>query len=528
MSKELKQLRVFFLEDNPDDIELELYELERTGYRVEYDTARNRREFLEKLPSLHADILLADYSLPDITGFEAIMMITQQEIDLPVILLTGEGNEQVAVDSLQLGAVDYIIKRNMSGLSARVSRALEIWADRKAKKRAESEEIRLQQLVFEKQKMEAIGRLSGGIAHDFNNILTGIMGYSEMSLEDLPVGSDLYKRIETIVSLSRKGAELVNQLLVFSKKIKMEMKEMDFNSFLSETILFVKRIVQETIEIRLDLQKGPLKVKCDTGQFTQVIMNLIVNARDAMDGKGLITIRTKKSFLPDAAGSACAQTPYLCFSVTDTGKGIDGSDIKNIFDAFFTTKAMERGTGIGLSIVRSIVKSHGGEIRVFSEKGHGTTFRIYLPLLTENTLSGQAPFYEKIPEEAKRDIRGVETILIAEDEDMIRDMLSSFLQSAGYNVILARDGDEALSQYAKSGEKIDMVISDMLMPNRDGIELFRNLFEINPQIKFILTTGYSLADQDKRILQKMSAIQQKPYTVYQIAKQIREVSGKQP
>jgi signal transduction histidine kinase len=525
MGEVLKQLRVFFLEDNPDDIELELYELRSSGYQVAYDVARNKKEFIEKLPSLAADIILADYSLPDITGFEAIKIIKQQSIDVPVVLITGEGNEQAAVDSLRLGAVDYIIKRNISGLSARVGRVLEIWADRKAKKRAEDEEMRLQQLLFEKQKLETIGKLSGGIAHDFNNILTGIMGFSEVCLDSTEAGSDLYKRLETIIALSQKGGELVKQLHIFSKKMSMEMKELDFNSFLRDTILFLKRIVEETIEIRFDLHNSPLQVRCDTGQFTQVIMNLILNARDAMHGKGTITIKTEKSLMPDAETSVPGhpQKYYICLSVSDTGEGIETVDIRKIFDPYFTTKELGRGTGLGLSIVFSIIKTHGGDIQVFSDKGRGTTFKVYLPLLPEGEAEDPSPFYEKIPADAKDDIRGTETVLIAEDEEVIRNMLSSFLQAAGYRIIAARDGEEAFRHYRAAAEEIDIVVSDMLMPKKGGIELFQNMMEINPEVKFILATGYSLADQDKRLLRKMSAIRQKPYTVNKVARLIRDI-----
>jgi len=525
MSETLSQIRVFFLEDNPDDIELELYELSSAGFQVTYDSARNKKEFMEKLPSLDADIILADYSLPDITGFEAIKIINQRNIDVPVVLITGEGNEQAAVDSLRLGAVDYIIKRNISGLSARVRRVLEIWADRKAKRRAEAEEMRLQQLLFEKQKLEAIGKLSGGIAHDFNNILTGIMGFSEVCLGSAEAGSELYKRLETIIALSQKGGELVKQLLIFSKKMSTEMKDVDFNTFLSDTIHFLKRIVEETISIQFDLHKAPLQVRCDTGQFTQVIMNLILNARDAMRGKGTITIKTEKSLLPDADTSApgLQQRYYMCLSVSDTGEGIEAVDILRIFDPYFTTKELGRGTGLGLSIVFSVIKTHGGEIRVFSDKGHGTTFKVYLPLLSAGEAENFSPFYETIPDEAKDDVRGTETVLIAEDEDVIRNMLSSFLHTAGYRVIVARDGEEAFNHYKASAEKVDIVVSDMLMPNKGGIELFQNLLEINPEVKFILATGYSLADQDKRLLRKMSAIRQKPYTVNNVARLIRDI-----
>lgn len=384
---ENKQLKVFFLEDNPDDVDIELYELKRAGFEVEYDVARNRKEFLEKLPDLNADIMLADYALPDITGIEAIGIFRKMDVDVPVILITGEGNELIAVDSLRLGAIDYIIKRNISGLPARVSRALEIWADRKAKQRAEAEERRLQQILFEAQKMEAIGRLACGIAHDFNNILSGIMGFSEMCLDDVPPGSDAYNRLQTIITLSQGAAELVKQLLIFSKKMSMEFEVTDPNAYIMKTMQFLTQMVEETVEIKLELQEDIPKIKCDTGMFKQVLMNLILNARDAMNGKGVIKIKTEKCLvtepLPETSGTCCKEC--VCLSVSDTGVGIDKDDIQKIFEPFFTTKGVGKGTGLGLAIVYSVVNAHGGRIEVFSEKGVGTTFTIYLPLLQADT-----------------------------------------------------------------------------------------------------------------------------------------------
>jgi len=388
MNEGNKQLKVFFLEDNPDDVDIELYELKRAGFEVEYDVARNRKEFLEKLPDLNADIMLADYALPDITGIEAIGIFRKMDVDVPVILITGEGNELIAVDSLRIGAIDYIIKRNISGLPARVSRALEIWADRKAKQRAEAEGKRLQQILFEGQKMEAIGRLACGIAHDFNNILTGIMGFSEMCLDDVPQDSVIRKKLQTIITLSQGAADLAKQLLIFSKKMSMEFEVIDLNAFVMETMRLLTQMVEETVEIKLELQEDIPKIKCDTGKFTQVLMNLILNARDAMNGSGIIKIKSEKCLLteghlPETFGTYCKEC--VCFSVSDTGAGIDKDDIQKIFEPFFTTKGVGKGTGLGLAIVYSVVNEHGGRIEVFSEKGAGTTFKIYLPLLQTDT-----------------------------------------------------------------------------------------------------------------------------------------------
>ncbi|HYQ47557.1 MAG TPA: response regulator, partial [Thermodesulfovibrionales bacterium] len=263
-----RRLRVFLLEDNPDDVELETYEIRRAYPTAECAIARNRKEFSEKLVSFSPDIILADYALPDLTGIEAISAARDMGVDAPVILLTGEGNETIAVDSLRRGAIDYILKKNIAGLAARLSRALEIWEDRRAKKRAEAEEARLQQLLFENRKMEAIGRLAGGISHDFNNILTGVMGYAEICLADDPQDPDTRRRLESIISLSQRGADLVKQLLVFSKQMAMNLAAVDLNDFIADTMHFMKRIVEETIEIRLDLYNGVLPVMCDPNQFT--------------------------------------------------------------------------------------------------------------------------------------------------------------------------------------------------------------------------------------------------------------------
>jgi two-component system, cell cycle sensor histidine kinase and response regulator CckA len=521
-----KKLKVFIFEDNPDDVELELYELRRGQLDLEYDVARNRAEFVEKLKRFEPDIILADYSLPDITGIEAIAMAKEMGIIVPVILITGDGNETIAVDSLRMGAVDYILKKNIAGLPARVKRALEIWADRRAKERAESEEMRLQNLLFENQKMEAIGRLAGGIAHDFNNILTGIMGFSEICLIDSSQDTRIRNKLESIISLSQKGADLVKQLLILSNKMVLEFKTINMNSFLAETAYFLKRIVEESIEIRLDLHDTLPMIPCDTNQFTQVLMNLVLNARDAMHGKGVITIKTGKCIMAELVNGENPQgreRSCVCVSVTDTGTGIDEQHLQKIFDPFFTTKGVGRGTGLGLSIVYSVVQAHGGNVEVSSQKEEGTTFTISLPVPENAALGDDSPFYDKLPVKNNSRISGSETILIAEDEDVLRDLLSNFLRSLGYMVVTARDGQEALNAYEIEPNRYQLIISDMMMPNKNGIELFREVRAIQPQVKFMLVTGYSLADIEEGILVQMTAILRKPYTPMQLVKVVRDI-----
>jgi len=381
MPEECRKLKVFFIEDNPDDVELEFHELRKGGFDVIYEVARDRREFLEKLPSIDADIILADYTLPDITGIEAIHICQEKKIAVPIIFITGAGNEQIAVDSLREGAIDYILKKNIVGLSARVSRALEIWAERKTKEKAEAERQRLQELLFQSQKMESVGRLASGVAHDFNNIMTGVMGFVEMIILDMPKDSPTYKELQTIMSLCRKGSALTKQLLTFGRKIPIEFKRTNINVFIKEILTFLQHATGKGVEIKLNFQDDILETKADIGQLTQVIMNLTLNARDSMEGKGVVEFRTEKCIATSPAGK---KGEHICLSVSDTGRGISEDNISKIFDPFFTTKDVGKGTGLGLSIVYSIVDAHGGWIDVYSKLNKGTTFNVYLPSLSES------------------------------------------------------------------------------------------------------------------------------------------------
>lgn len=376
MDNELRKLKVFFLEDNPDDVEIELYELKKGGFEVIYEVARNRKDFYEKLPTLDADLIIADHGLPDITGLDAIHICKENNVDIPIIFVTGVGDELIAVDSLREGATDYILKKNITGFSARVKRVLDIWAQRKAGEKAEDERQHFHELLLQSQKMESVGRLASGIAHDFNNIITGILGYSEFILKNLPQDSPENEKLQTIISLCKKGNALTKQLLIFGRKTPVEFSDTDVNYFLSETLNLIRHAVSEGVEIKLDLQKGIPEIKADQGQMTQVLLNLILNARDAMGGKGSLKIKTEKLTAMTPGGRF---EEHVCISISDTGCGIPEEYISKIFDPFFTTKEVGEGTGLGLAIVYSIINSHSGWIKVYSEPGEGTTFKIYLP-----------------------------------------------------------------------------------------------------------------------------------------------------
>jgi signal transduction histidine kinase len=510
-----KILKVFLLEDNPDDVELEIRELRKGGFDVSFEVARNRKEFLEKLTDLDADIILADYSLPDITGIEAIHICQEKKIDIPIIFITGMGNEQIAVDSLREGAIDYILKKHIVGLSARVSRTIEIWAEHKAKEKADTERQKFQQLLFQAQKMESVGRLASGIAHDFNNILTGILGFSELILQDTPKDSPFYERLQTISALCKRGAAIVKQLLIFGRKIPSEFKKNDINAFIEQTMGLLKHAVKEGIEIRLNLQDGIPDILADMGQLTQVLINLILNATDAMDRKGVLEFKTEKY---NVARHADKTDRYICISVSDTGCGIPDNNIQNIFDPFFTTKEVGKGTGLGLTIAYSIVNAHGGWINVNSELGKGTTFKIYLPVI-QNGLDNVSA------DEKKKIImpQGRETILFVEDEEELRTQCTTILNSLNYNVLSARNSEEALDIYLTASQKIDLIISDIIMPKKSGMELFNELKSINPDVKFIFVIDSGLSEQVDYIGRKVKAVIKKPYNLQEMARVIREV-----
>jgi PAS domain S-box-containing protein len=370
------------------------------------------------------------------------------------------------------------------------------------------------------QKMEAIGKLAGGIAHDFNNLLTGITGYSELALRKLEADNPVRKNIEEIRKAGARAASLTGQLLAFSRRQMLQAKVLDLNAVVGEMDKLLRRLIGEDIDLITLLKPGLGQIKADPGQIEQVLMNLVVNARDAMPKGGKITIETEHAYLDEAyARNHLAVQPgrYVALTVSDTGTGMDTEIQKRIFDPFFTTKEVGKGTGLGLSTVYGIVKQSGGNIWVYSEVDKGTTFKVYLPRFAEALEEAEAE------DALSHGSMGRETVLLVEDEEMVRSLAKEVLEENGYAVITALNGQEGLQLSRDFDGRIDLLITDVVMPQMGGRELAEALSALRPDTRVLYMSGYT-DDAIVRhgILDDNTFFLQKPFTPNTLALKTRE------
>jgi len=381
---------------------------------------------------------------------------------------------------------------------------------------------RLEVQLRQAQRMEAIGTLAGGIAHDFNNLLMGIGGNASLMLMEIDSGHSFYERLKTIEKLVQMGARLTSQLLGYARKGRYEVRPIDLNRLLEDTSEAFGRTRKE-IEIRRDLSGDLFPVMGDQGQIEQVLYNLYVNAADAMPSGGFLFLRTKNVTHEEIKGKFYRPKPgtYALIEVTDTGIGRDEGTKDRIFEPFFTTKEMGRGTGLGLASVYGIIKGHGGYIEVESEKGRGSTFMIYLPASrAEEEVRERRPPADEL-------LKGDETILVVDDEEMVLGVCSRVLQFLGYTVIGARTGREAIEKFRERKDEISLVILDMIMPGMGGGKTYDLLKEIDPSVKVILSSGYSLDGQAMEIMERgCNGFIQKPFDIKNLSRKIREILDK--
>ena len=380
----------------------------------------------------------------------------------------------------------------------------------------------MQQQLLQSQKLESIGTLAGGVAHDFNNIMTVIIGLSQLVLSRTKKSDPNYQNLESILNSSQRAAELTKQLLLFSRKQDMDFEIINLNETIAGLRKMLDRLITEDIEVQNDLDYDLWQIKADRNQIEQVIINLAINARDAMPGGGKLTISTQNMVVNKEIAEDIPEIRegnYVRMDITDTGKGIKKKIRDKIFDPFFTTKGMAEGTGMGLSVVHGIVKKHKGGIKVASEIGEGTIFTIYFP-------ARKGESQKDIDEETHnfKDYKGKgETILVVEDEQSFLDYLNTILKTYGYNIHSAPNSTEALQIFKAEKENINLVLSDVIMPGISGVELADKLRELKDGIKIILSSGYSDQKVDPAdIRAKGYKFIPKPYGVLKILKYLRQ------
>ncbi|MDD5475986.1 MAG: PAS domain-containing protein [Syntrophales bacterium] len=405
----------------------------------------------------------------------------------------------------------------VSDESGRIIGAIEVASDITERIKSEDERKKLQEQLTRTQKLESIGTLAGGIAHDFNNLLMGIQGNASLVLLDIDPSHPHFTRLKHIEEHVASGADLTKQLLGFSRSGRYDVKPLSMNDIVKKSSAMFGRTKKE-ISIHRKYSADPCIVEADSAQMEQVFLNLLVNAWHAMPGGGDIFIETERIFLDEARAVAGDVKPgfYIKVNVTDTGIGMDEKTKDRIFDPFFTTKDMGRGSGLGLATVYGIIKGHGGMINVYSEPGHGTTFTLYLPA-SDKCLDGEK-------ESATEVLHGTETILIVDDEALVLDVSRDMLESLGYRVYVAGNGQEAVVLYSEKKDEIDLVILDMIMPEISGSSTVDKLRQINPRIKVLLASGYSINGEAQSIMERgCNGFIQKPFQLEQLSRCLRDI-----
>jgi len=508
-----REYRILFLEDCPEDLALLQRELRKGGVPFVSRRVDTRQDFLVALDEFKPDVIVSDFAMPQFDGLTALRLCRERCSDLPFIFVSGTIGEETAVDALKEGATDYLLKGHTRRLCQALTRAVH-----EAREREERRKLEVQ--LSQSQKMEAIGQLAGGIAHDFNNLLTVIAGFAELALSRVKPDAPIADDIREIRVAEERAAELTRQLLAFSRKQIIAPRVLDLAEVVRGVEKLLRRVIGEDLELRVVSPPTLGHVKADRSQVEQVILNLVVNARDALPRGGKITIETADTELDEAyARSHVAVTPgpYVMLAVSDTGVGMSAETKARLFEPFFTTKEKGRGTGLGLATVYGIVKQSGGNIWVYSEPGRGSTFKVYLPRVME-------PLDQPAPPRAEAPKGGSESVLVVEDDPGVRQLVVHVLRGQGYDVTEAKDSDEAQRLCEDLSRPLQLLVTDVVMPGMGGRDLSRRIQQVRPGLKVLFVSGYtSDAIVHHGVLEPGLAFLQKPFTPQQLAERVRSI-----
>ena len=507
------QLHILVVDDDVIMRDMARESLTKVGFSV--SEAENGVRALQALEKLRPDIILMDVMMPEMDGFATACAVRQLpgfEM-VPILIMTALDDLDSINRAYEVGATDFITKPiNWVILVQRVrymTRAAQMMNEQK----------QLERELQQAQKLEAVATLAGGIAHDFNNLLQAIQASSELLLLKTHEGEPGFSILNQIIDAVNRGGGLIRQLLTYSRKIKSDKRPIDLNDQAHQAHQLLQRTIPKMIGIELRLAEDLKLVDADPVQIEQVLMNLAVNARDAMPDGGRLFIRTSNIIRPEKDGSIPSLSPsreWVLLSVSDTGHGMDKETLEHIFEPFFSTKAPGKGTGLGLSMVHGIVKNHDGRITCRSTPGKGTCFRIYLPAVE--------PSREKKPVEEKKGVQeGNETILLVDDEEAVRKTGKERLERAGYTVLTASGGEMALDIYRQKTSKIHLVLLDLIMPGMGGISCLYELLQTDPGVKVVIISGYSPDEETMEVIEACTnGYLRKPYTGEQLLNTVRK------